>query len=82
MLWGCFSAGGTGNLAAIKDGAKYKLQSARNLCLGRKFASSKIISPKHMVKTTNEWLEKKKEGLHSGMAESKSRLKSNRIAVA
>ncbi len=65
MLWGCFSAAGTGRLVAIEgkmNAAKYRdildenlLQSARDLRLGRRFTFQQDNDPKHTAKIT-EWL--------------------------
>ncbi|XDV26111.1 hypothetical protein PO909_029896 [Leuciscus waleckii] len=62
MLWGCFSAAGTGRLVAIEgkmNAAKYRdildinlLQSA----LGRRFTFQQDNDPKHTAKITKEWL--------------------------
>ena len=69
MLWGCFSAAGTGRLIRIegtKNGAKYRqileenlLQSAKDLRLQQKFAFQQNNDPKHSVKATLEWLQNK-----------------------
>ena len=69
MLWGCFSAAGTGRLGRIKgkmNGAKYKdildeklLQSAQDLRLGRRFTFQQANDPKHTGKTMQEWLRDK-----------------------
>ncbi len=66
MLWGCFSAAGTGRLVAIEgkmNAAKYKdildenlLQSAQDLRLGRRFTFQQDNDPKHTAKITKEWL--------------------------
>ncbi len=66
MLWGCFSAAGTGRLVAIEgkmNAAKYRdildenlLQSAQDLRLGRKFTFQQDNDPKHTAKITKEWL--------------------------
>ncbi len=66
MLWGCFSAAGTGRLVAIEgkmNAAKYRdildenlLQSAQDLRLGRRFTFQQDNDPKHTAKTTKEWL--------------------------
>ena len=66
MLWGCFSAAGTGRLVRIKgkmNGAKYReildenlLQSAQDLRLGRRFTFQQDKDPNHTAKTTQEWL--------------------------
>ncbi len=65
MLWGCFSAAGTGRLVAIEgkmNAAKYRdildenlLQSARDLRLGRMFTFQQDNDPKHTAKITKEW---------------------------
>ncbi len=57
MLWGCFSAAGTGRLVAIEgkmNAAKYRdildenlLQSAQDLRLGRRFTFQQDNDPKH-----------------------------------
>ncbi len=66
MLWGCFSAAGTGRLVAIEEkmnAAKYRdildenlLQSAQDLRLGRRFTFQQDNDPKHKAKITKEWL--------------------------
>ncbi|KAG2462424.1 TCB1 transposase, partial [Polypterus senegalus] len=66
MLWGCFSAAGTGRLVAIEgkmNAAKYMdildknlLQSAKDLRLGRRFTFQQDNDPKHTAKITKEWL--------------------------
>ncbi len=66
MLWGCFSAAGTGRLVAIEgkmNAAKYRdildenlLQSAKDLRLGRRFTFQQDNDPKHTAKITKEWL--------------------------
>ncbi|CAM4505953.1 unnamed protein product [Leuciscus chuanchicus] len=66
MLWGCFSAAGTGRLVAIEgkmNAAKYRdildenlLQSALDLRLGRRFTFQQDNDPKHTAKITKEWL--------------------------
>ncbi len=66
MLWGCFSAAGTGRLVAIEgkmNAAKYRdildenlLQSAQDLRLGRRFTFQQDDDPKHTAKITKEWL--------------------------
>ncbi len=66
MLWGCFSAAGTGRLVAIEgkmNAAKYRdildenlLQSAQDLRLGRRFTFQQDNVPKHTAKITKEWL--------------------------
>ncbi|CAM4732966.1 unnamed protein product [Leuciscus chuanchicus] len=66
MLWGCFSAAGTGRLVAIEgkmNAAKYRdildenlLQSALDLRLGRRFTFQLDNDPKHTAKITKEWL--------------------------
>ena len=69
MLWGCFSAAGTGRLDRIEgkmNGAKYReildenlLQSTHDLILGRRFTYQHDNNPKHTAKTTQEWLRDK-----------------------
>mgnify|MGYP007070401842 CR=1 FL=1 len=66
MLWGGFSAAGTGRLVRIEakmNGAKYReildenlLQSAQDLRLGRRFTFQQDNDPKHTAKTTQKWL--------------------------
>ncbi|MBN3294624.1 TCB2 transposase, partial [Polypterus senegalus] len=66
MLWGGFSAAGTGRLVAIEgkmNAAKYRdildknlLQSAKDLRLGRRFTFQQDNDPKHTAKITKEWL--------------------------
>uniref|UniRef100_A0A7N8X1Z3 Tc1-like transposase DDE domain-containing protein n=1 Tax=Mastacembelus armatus TaxID=205130 RepID=A0A7N8X1Z3_9TELE len=66
MLWGCFSAAGTGQLVAIEgkmNAAKYRdileenlFQSAQDVRLGRRFTFQQDNDPKHTVKITKEWL--------------------------
>uniref|UniRef100_A0A4W5R7G9 Tc1-like transposase DDE domain-containing protein n=1 Tax=Hucho hucho TaxID=62062 RepID=A0A4W5R7G9_9TELE len=69
MLWGCFSAKGTGQLHRIKgtmDGAMYRqilgenlLPSARALKMSRGWVFQHDNDPKHTAKATKEWLKKK-----------------------
>ncbi len=66
MLWGCFSAAGTGRLVAIEgkmNAAKYRdildenlLQSAQDLRLSRRFTFQQDNDPKHTAKIMKEWL--------------------------
>jgi hypothetical protein len=66
MLWGCFSAAGTGRLVRVEgkmSGAKYReildenlLPSAQVLRLGKRFTFQQDNDPKHTAKTTQEWL--------------------------
>ncbi len=66
MLWGCFSAAGTGRLVAIEgkmNAAKYRdimdenlLQSAQDPQTGPKFTFQQDNDPKHTAKITKEWL--------------------------
>ncbi|KAG2471120.1 TCB1 transposase, partial [Polypterus senegalus] len=66
MLWGCFSAAGTGRLVAIDgkmNAAKYRdildknlLQSVKDLRLGRRFTFQQNNDPKHTAKIMKEWL--------------------------
>ncbi|KAG2468235.1 TCB1 transposase, partial [Polypterus senegalus] len=65
MLWGCFSAAGTGRLVRIKGkmtAAMYRdildenlLQSALDLRLGRRFIFQQDNNPKHTSKISKEW---------------------------
>jgi hypothetical protein len=67
MLWGCFSAAGTGRRVKIggkMNGAKYReifdenlLQSTQDLRLGRRFTFKQDNDPKHTDKSLNafEW---------------------------
>ena len=69
MLWGCFSAKGTGRLHRIKgriNGAIYLdilgdnlLPSVRALKMGRGWVFQHDNDPKHTAKATKEWLKKK-----------------------
>ena len=69
MLWGSFSAVGTGRLVRIMEkmnGAKYReildenlLQTAQDLRLGQRFTFQQDNDPKHTAKTTQEWLQDK-----------------------
>ena len=69
MLWGCFSAAGTGRLVRIKgkmNGEKYReildenlLQSTQDLKLQRRFIFQQDHDLKHTAKTTQEWLRDK-----------------------
>ncbi|KAI4874838.1 hypothetical protein NFI96_025970 [Prochilodus magdalenae] len=66
MLWGWFSAAGTGRLVAIEgkmNAAKYRdileenlFQSALDLRLGRRVTFQQDNDPKHTAKITKEWL--------------------------
>ena len=66
MLWGCFSAAGTGRIIQIKgkmNGAKYRellgenlFQSAQDLRLGQRFTFQQNNGPKNTAKTTQECL--------------------------
>jgi hypothetical protein len=65
MLWGCFSAAGTGRLVRIEakmNGAKYKeileenlLQTIWDLRLWRRFTFQQDNDPKHTAKAPQEW---------------------------
>ncbi|KAG2458847.1 TCB1 transposase, partial [Polypterus senegalus] len=67
MLWGCFSAAGTGRLVRIKGkmtAAIYRdfldknlLQSTLDLRLGRRFIFQQDNNPKHTAKISKEWLQ-------------------------
>ncbi|KAG2460410.1 TC1A transposase, partial [Polypterus senegalus] len=67
MLWGCFSAAGTGRLVRIKGkmtAAMYRdildenlLQSALDLRLGRRFIFQQDNDPKHTARISKEWLQ-------------------------
>uniref|UniRef100_A0A673MHA2 Transposase Tc1-like domain-containing protein n=1 Tax=Sinocyclocheilus rhinocerous TaxID=307959 RepID=A0A673MHA2_9TELE len=69
MLWGCFSAKGTGRLHRIEgrmDGAIYReilgnnlLPSVRALKMGRGWVFQHDNDPKHTARATKEWLRKK-----------------------
>ena len=69
MLWGCFSAKGTGQLHRIKgtmDRAMYRqilgenlLPSARALKMGHGLIFQHGNDPKNTAKATKEWLKKK-----------------------
>ena len=66
MLWGCFSAAGTGRLVRIEgkmNAAMYRnildenlLQSALDLRLGQRFIFQQDNNLKHTAKIKNEWL--------------------------
>ncbi|KAI4889951.1 hypothetical protein NFI96_007815, partial [Prochilodus magdalenae] len=69
MLWGCFSAHGTGRLHCMKErmtGAMYceilrnnLLPSVRALKMGRGWVFQHDNDPKHTARITKEWLHKK-----------------------
>uniref|UniRef100_A0AAX7UYV5 Tc1-like transposase DDE domain-containing protein n=1 Tax=Astatotilapia calliptera TaxID=8154 RepID=A0AAX7UYV5_ASTCA len=69
MLWGCFSARGTGRLIRVKDrmnGAMYReilsqnlLPSVRTLKMKRGWVFQHDNDPKHTARATKEWLRKK-----------------------
>ena len=69
MLWGCFSAKGTGRLYRIEErmnGAMYReilgdnlLPSVRALKMGRGWVFQNDNNPKHTAKATKECLKKK-----------------------
>ncbi len=57
MLWGCFSAKGTGQLHHIKgtmDGAMYRLKPARALKMGRGWVFQHDNDPKHTAMATKQ----------------------------
>ncbi|KAG2469759.1 TCB1 transposase, partial [Polypterus senegalus] len=67
MLWGCFSAAGTGRLVSIKGKMtaamcrdildENLLQSALDLRLGRWFIFQQDNNPKHTAKISKKWLQ-------------------------
>ncbi|KAG2463250.1 TCB1 transposase, partial [Polypterus senegalus] len=67
MLWGCFSAAGTGRLVRIKGKMtaamdrdildENLLQSALDLRLGRRFIFQQDNDPKHTANMSKEWLQ-------------------------
>jgi hypothetical protein len=69
VLWGCFSAAGTGRpvrIGAKMNEANYReilddnmLQSAQHLRLGQRFTFLQDNDPKYTTKTTQEWLRDK-----------------------
>ena len=69
ILWGCFSAKGTGRLHRIEgrmDGAMYReilannlIPSVRALKMGRGWVFLHDNDPKHTARATKEWLRKK-----------------------
>ncbi|KAI4890945.1 hypothetical protein NFI96_003942, partial [Prochilodus magdalenae] len=69
ILWGCFSAKGTGRLHRIvgrMDGAMYReilannlLPSVRALKIGRGWVFQHDNDPKHTARATKEWLRRK-----------------------
>ena len=69
ILWGCFSAKGTGQLHSIEgrmNGSMYReilgdnlLPSVRALKMGCGWIFQHDNEPKHTAKTTKEWLKKK-----------------------
>ena len=65
MLWGCFSAKGTGRLHSIEgrmNGAMYReisLPSVRALKMGCGWVFQHDNDPKYTAKATKEWLKKK-----------------------
>ncbi len=61
ILWGCFSAAGTGRLVRIEgkmNAAMYRdiIDENLDLRLGRRFIFQQDNDPKHTAKITNEWL--------------------------
>lgn len=69
MLWGCFSAAGTGNIVRIDgrmNGAQYReildknlRPSAKKLKLRKKLVFQQDNDPKHTARATLEWLKMK-----------------------
>ncbi len=62
ILWGCFSAKGTGQLHCIKgtmDVRARALKPVRTLKMGRGWIFQHNNDPKHTTKVTKEWLKKK-----------------------
>uniref|UniRef100_A0AAY5L7N1 Transposase Tc1-like domain-containing protein n=1 Tax=Esox lucius TaxID=8010 RepID=A0AAY5L7N1_ESOLU len=69
ILWGCFSAKGTGRLHHIEgrmDSAMYReilannlLPSVRALKMGHGWVFQHVNDPKHTARATKEWLRKK-----------------------
>ncbi len=55
MLWGCFSAKGTGQLHRIKG----TMDGTRALKMGRGWVFQHDNDPKQTAKATKEWLKKK-----------------------
>ena len=80
MLWGCFSAGGTGRLVRLErkmNRAKFREilhanlpQSSQDLRLGRRFTFQQDNDPKHSAKTTQEWLRDKFLNVHEWPSQS------------
>jgi transposase len=67
MLWGCFSAAGTGRLVGIEGNMNGEilyenlLQSAQEIRLVRMFTFQQENDPRHTAKTVQEWLRDKSE---------------------
>nr|ACN11500.1 Transposable element Tcb1 transposase [Salmo salar] len=66
MLWGCFSAAGTGRLVRIEgkmNGAEILVEVLSTLGqvlrLGRRFTFQQDNDPEHTAKTMHEWLQDK-----------------------
>jgi tRNA A37 threonylcarbamoyladenosine biosynthesis protein TsaE len=63
MLWGCFSAAGTGRPVRIEgkiNSTKYReIQRTQDFRLGLRFNFQKDNDPKHTAKTMQEWLRNK-----------------------
>jgi hypothetical protein len=55
MLWGCFSAAGTGRLVGIEG----KLNGAKTSLMKTCSTFQQDNDPKHIAKTTQEWLRDK-----------------------
>uniref|UniRef100_A0A8C4XI61 Tc1-like transposase DDE domain-containing protein n=1 Tax=Erpetoichthys calabaricus TaxID=27687 RepID=A0A8C4XI61_ERPCA len=61
MLWGYFSAAGTGRLVRIKGKMTANVRpSVRQLKLKRSWVLQQDNDPKHTSKSTSEWLKKTK----------------------
>jgi hypothetical protein len=80
MMWGGFSAAGTGRLVRIEGkmtGAKHReildgnrLQSTQDLRLGKRFTFQHYNDPKHTAKMTQGWLWDKSMNIHKWSSQS------------